>query len=188
MDRFIIYVRYDDYEYISRYYLIYNEQKVIEDEENKDEVFKKIIDMNKSDLYISIVQDKECLKWDDYNNDFNEKGFELYPNNEQQKVNIYETIYNILNIEKKQDLSLDEVKFDIIFSGNLVKKEEINNQEIQKSHEELSQDDKTKEFSDEIKNKESVNKQEISGQDVKSEDDKMTVLAKIIHEKYKGVK
>lgn len=126
MDKLLIYISYDQYEYTNYFHLAINDDVVIEyrPEEKVDDLFKTIIEeesVNKSfELYI--VQDENASEWD-YLKAFQEYGIEIHPisnTDTEQLCQVMNTLFDgEYGIGGKDDISNKKL-IGILYSGNCV--------------------------------------------------------------------
>lgn len=154
LNQIIVYISYDQFEYVNYYHLIYNSDILLEycPEEKVDDLFQKIDDikseLNNSEIYI--VQDENAFEWNCYEL-FREHNLELRLSNDNDISQICEIMKLVFQREFMPE------KLNILFYGNVVIKDEC------------CETDETLRQAEEI---------------LKHGGEEMTELARIIKEKY----
>ena len=112
MDRIIVYVSYDQYEYRNYYHLMNNDDILIEyrSEDELDILFQSIKENKGSanSIEIYIAQDKNALEWD-YSGEFQKHHIDLHKKENCDE----ERVYKIINEVQKKESE----KISILFCG-----------------------------------------------------------------------
>ncbi len=126
MDKLLIYISYDQYEYANYFHLAVNDNVIIEyyTEEKVDNLFEMIIEKESKvkifELYV--VQDENALEWD-YIQKFQDYGIETHPvsnKDSEQLCQIMNTLFDgEYKVSGEDDIS-DSKPINILYFGNCV--------------------------------------------------------------------
>lgn len=131
MDKVIIYISYDIFQYVNYYHLICNGEKILEycPEEELLKLFEKI-EKNTRNPQLYIVGEANVSPWD-FQTYFDEKKVILKENAIEKKETIFEKLCEALNIDTDKDMKL-------IYSGiALFEKEEEDTEETLRQAKEI---------------------------------------------------
>ena len=126
MDKFLIYINYDQFEYINYFHLAINDNLVIEyrPEEKVDDLFETIIEKESvSDSFeLCVVQDKDALEWNCFKA-FQKYGIETYPksNKDLEKLcRVMNLLFNGEYVIDGKDYISNKQLINILYFGNCV--------------------------------------------------------------------
>lgn len=157
MDKMIIYVSYDESQYVNYYHLICGNEKQIEfcPEEKLGQLFN-IIKKSHCNIDLCIVRSRTASRWD-FESDFNYNEIELEKDEKCKLNEICEVINQALDIEKTED------ELEFVFQGKAV----------------------IKTADDNIGGIEEIEKTLVQAEEIlKNGGEEMTELVRIIKEKY----
>lgn len=126
MDKLLIYISYDQYEYTNYFHLVVNDDVIIEycSEEKVDRLFEMIIEKENrvKSFELHVIRDENALEWD-YHKAFQEHGIEIYTVNSNDP----EKICQIMNARFDgkygvcgKDDATNKKLINILYSGNCV--------------------------------------------------------------------
>lgn len=144
MDKILIYIKYNQYDYINYFHLIVND-KVVDGvylEEEIDTLFKIIIEKEKNgqNFELYIVQDKDASNWD-FLKKIQEYGIKIQPLSNKNTNYICEILNSLFDGEYEisdKDNVFNKKIIRVLFSGNcFLKRNECSNDEVLKQAEEI---------------------------------------------------